>query len=141
MAYGKQRDFASFASKALWLRYPNEVALYDSFAQRALWMAAKIEPNLPRTQGGEAGYSSFALIWRSFYERYSSAIAEVPDRGYPYRVRIFDRILWIIGAPAYSAASALGLEESVIESRFAEKSACAEPGEDIHLRSEEAIRL
>src|SRR5579872_6476302 len=46
-AYGKARDFASLASKALWLRYPNDVPLYDRFVQRALWMVSKIEQDMP----------------------------------------------------------------------------------------------
>lgn len=138
-AYGKKRDFASLASKALWLRYPNEVPLFDSFAQRALWMLAKIEPDLPKIQKGATGYAPFALIWRTFYDRYSSAIAAVPDRGYPYRVRIFDRILWILGAPAYKVASALGIEEESIDTTSAERSARAEQGEDLYLRGEEAV--
>ena len=32
-AYGRSRDFTSLASKALWLRYPDVVPLYDRFAQ------------------------------------------------------------------------------------------------------------
>jgi hypothetical protein len=35
------------------------------------------------------------------YDRYAWALAAIDLRGYPYRVRIFDKILWIIGFPAY----------------------------------------
>ena len=107
-----KRNFTSLASKALWLRYPNEVPLYDHYAQQALWMLAKIEPDLPKASKSASSYESFAIIWRAFYDRYSSDIAAIPHQGYPYSVRIFDRILWILGAPKYTVAAAIGMSEA-----------------------------
>jgi hypothetical protein len=103
-ADGRNRDFTSLASKALWLRYPDEVPLYDRLAQVALWMLSKLEPDLPPVPRAPIGihrYGPFALVWRTLFDRSADSIAAVDNQGYPYRVRIFDRILWLIGEPVY----------------------------------------
>jgi hypothetical protein len=100
-ADGRGRDFTSLASKALWLRYPDAVPLYDRFAQEALWMLSKLEPNLPPIPKDAPKYGAFTLIWRTLYDRYAPSIAAVDNKGYSHRVRIFDKILWLIGEPVY----------------------------------------
>jgi predicted small secreted protein len=100
-AYGRGRDFTSLAYKALWLRYPDVVPMFDSFAQRALWVISKIEKDIAAPASEKSEYRKFAYAWRTLYGRYASTIAAVDARGYPYRVRIFDKILWIIGSPGY----------------------------------------
>lgn len=100
-AEGRGRDFTSLASKVLWLRYPDEVPLYDGFAQEALWMLSKLEPDLPPIPKSTTKYGEFTLIWRTFYDRYADSIAAIDNDGYPYRIRIFDRILWLLGYPSY----------------------------------------
>lgn len=100
-ADGRGRDFTSLASKALWLRYPDVVPMFDSFAQRALWVISKIEKDIAPPAGEKSEYRKFAYAWRALYERYASTIASIEMEGYPYAVRIFDKILWIIGAPGY----------------------------------------
>jgi hypothetical protein len=102
IAYGAPRDFTSLASKALWLRYPDTVPLFDSFAKRALWVISKIESDIAPPAQEKSEYRKFAYVWKTLYERYASTIATVDVQGYPYRVRIFDKILWIIGTPAYT---------------------------------------
>lgn len=105
IAYGAPRDFTSLASKALWLRYPDAVPLFDSFARRALWVISKIESDIAPPAQEKSEYRKFAYAWKALYERYASTIATLDVQGYPYRVRIFDKILWIIGTPAYSCLS------------------------------------
>jgi hypothetical protein len=100
-ADGRGRDFTSLASKALWLRYPDVVPLFDSFVQRTLWIVSKIEMDIAPLDNDKSEYRKFVCVWRALYERYSSAIAAIDLQGYPYRVRIFDKILWIVGAPVY----------------------------------------
>ena len=100
-ADGRNRDFTSLASKALWLCYPYDVPMFDSFAQRALWVIAKLE-----TRGGDAivdgpEYRRFLHIWKALYDRYAVVLSEIETHGYPYRVRIFDKILWMIGTRDY----------------------------------------
>jgi len=100
-ADGRDRDFTSLASKALWLCYPYDVPIFDSFAQRALWVIAKLE------DGGMAGiaagseYHRFLHIWKTLFDRYEAALSEIDTHGYPYRVRVFDKILWMIGTRDY----------------------------------------
>ena len=39
--------------------------------------------------------------WKKMYGQYRDAIEGI-DRGvYPYRVRIFDKVLWLLGEPGY----------------------------------------
>jgi hypothetical protein len=101
LADGRKRNFVSLASKALWLRYPDVVPLYDRFAQDALWILSKLESDLPLVPEGTTRYGAFALIWQTLYDRYAVSVAAIDNKGYPYRVRIFDRILWLIGEPTY----------------------------------------
>ena len=108
-ADGRSRDFTSLASKALWLRYPDVVPMYDRFVQEALWMLSKLEPDLPAVidaPHSASKYGPFALVWRTLYDRYAPSIAAIDSSGYPYRVRIFDRILWLIGEPVYGLSKA-----------------------------------
>lgn len=100
-ADGRNRDFTSLASKALWLCYPYDVPIFDSFAQRALWVIAKLE-----TRGGDtivngSEYRRFLHVWKALYDRYAVVLSEIETHGYPYRVRIFDKILWMIGTRDY----------------------------------------
>jgi hypothetical protein len=108
-SFGRKRNFTSLASKALWLRYPYDVPLYDRYAQQALCVVAKITPELPRVRESADSYEAFALVWRAFYDRHVSDIVAIPHKGYPYSVRIFDRILWMLSAPKYTVDSALGM--------------------------------
>lgn len=80
-ADGRGRDFTSLASKALWLRYPHDVPLYDCFAQEALWMLSKLESNLPAVPTDESRYSAFAHIWRALYDRHASSIDSIDPKG------------------------------------------------------------
>lgn len=104
-AYGKDREFTSLASKALWLRYPNQIPICDGFVEQALWTLSKLEPDLPSVPEGATRYGAFVLIWRTLYDRYAPSIAAIDNKGYPYRVRIFDRILWLVGAPVYGISN------------------------------------
>jgi hypothetical protein len=70
-ADGRGRDFTSLTSKALWLRYPHAVPLYDRFAQEALWMISKLERGLPPTPNGASKYGAFVVRWKFLYDRYA----------------------------------------------------------------------
>jgi hypothetical protein len=100
-ANGKKRDFTSLASKALWLCYPNSTPIFDRFAQRTLWVISKLEPDITVLPDTEPEYRKFVHVWKALYDRYTSAINEIDLGTYPYRVRIFDKILWLIGEPRY----------------------------------------
>lgn len=88
------------SQEALWLCYPASVPLYDSFTQCALWVLSKlldIDP-LPKA---EPEYRQFVHMWKALYQRYESTLNEIPLGNYPYRVRIFDMVLWLVGQPRY----------------------------------------
>jgi hypothetical protein len=104
-ANGESRDFTSLASKALWLCYPDSVPIFDRFAQRALWVISKLEKDIAPLLESETEYKKFIHIWKALYERYASTINGLDIGSYPYRVRIFDKILWLIGEPRYGVRS------------------------------------
>lgn len=100
-AYGRPRNFTSLASKALWLRYPDSVPLFDSYAQRAIWVISKIEGGVSPLQGDGESYAEFVHVWTALYTKYSASLELLTEKGLR-RVRIFDRILWLVGEPRYS---------------------------------------
>jgi len=101
LANGDKRDFTSLASKALWLCYPDAVPIFDSFAQRALWVISKLESDITTLAGTASEYRKFIHVWKTLYDRYARAINEIESGTYPYRVRIFDKVLWLVGEPLY----------------------------------------
>ena len=110
-AFGKKRDFKSLASKALWLCYPDDVPIFDSFAQRGLWVLSKMDSGItPLTDDvlkniaplpENPDYRQFVHIWKILYDRSTQKIDTIEKRGYHYPVRVVDKILWIIGSPNY----------------------------------------
>jgi len=98
----KRREFTSLTSKALWLCYPGQVPMFDSYAQRALWVLAKLESKIGAPSTDESAYRQFVSVWKQLYERYGAAINSLDMRDYKYRVRVFDRILWMIGKDQYT---------------------------------------
>ena len=100
-ARGEKRDFTSLASKALWLCYPDSVPIFDSFVQRALWVISKLEPDIALLPDNNPEYRKFVHLWKALNERYATTLNNMDIGSYPYRVRIFDKILWLIGNPLY----------------------------------------
>lgn len=99
---GKPRDATSLASKALWSCYPSAVPVYDAHAQRAVWIIARLLEVTP--VAGTSRYGAFAEIWLELYRRVEPLLEEADRRKYPYKVRAFDKILWIVGQPNYERA-------------------------------------
>jgi hypothetical protein len=104
-ACGGERGFTSLASKALWLCYPRSVPIFDGFVQRALWMISKLEKDIVSLPEAKSDYGKFVHIWKALYDRYSGTLEAIDLGDYPYRVRIFDKILWLIGKPGYGLES------------------------------------
>jgi len=103
-AYGRRRDFTSLASKALWLCYPESVPMFDGWTRNALHVISKIENGINPIAEKTPEYEQFVHVWKQLYSKYKETIENL-DIGtcpYPvYRVRVFDRILWLIGRPSY----------------------------------------
>jgi hypothetical protein len=104
----KAREFTSLTSKALWLCYPDKVPMFDGHAQRALWVLAKLEIGIatpPNGPDADDKYFQFVSVWKHFYGKYLAEISNLDTNGYPYRVRVFDRILWLIGKEQYTVSA------------------------------------
>jgi hypothetical protein len=108
LAYGGPRRFTSLASKVLWLRFPDNVPIYDRYAVAALQVLAKLESGIAAHVYPGAGvdeeYSAFLHYWRGIYSRYEELLTEPLRRvaePRPHKVKIFDRILWNLGNPTY----------------------------------------
>jgi len=100
---GKARDLISLTSKGLWCCYPNAIPIYDSYAQQALWILCKLAELHPTASVSNDRYPSFADAWFQIYRQVEPIIGEYAAQvNYPYKVRILDRILWLIGRPGYT---------------------------------------
>lgn len=97
----KKRDFTSLASKALWLCYPYSVPIFDGWARHALYIVSKIEDGVTPISERRPEYEQFVHVWKHLYTKYEWVLGSLDMGTYPYRVRVFDRILWLIGRPSY----------------------------------------
>lgn len=98
---GIQRDVSSLASKALWLCYPENVPMLDRNARNALYVLSKLMDDFPQAPAEATGYRAFVHVWLGLYNQYKTTIEPLEIAGYPYRVRVFDKILWLLGDPRY----------------------------------------
>ena len=96
------RDLVSLTSKALWCCYPDAIPIYDSNARCALGVLSRLM-GLDRPADAMP-YTRFLSVWFNLYDH----VTIDDDRlgGYPYKVKVFDRILWIIGQPDYGQPAA-----------------------------------
>lgn len=97
----KNRDLTSLASKALWLCYPDSVPIYDAYARNALQVISKMEDGITSISEKRPKYEQFVHIWKLLYERNRVTIENLEIGSYPYRVRVFDAVLWLLGQPSY----------------------------------------
>ena len=88
-------------SKALWLCYPNAVPIFDGYARDALYTISKLENGVSVLPEKRPEYEQFVHIWKQLYSKYQATIEDLDMGAYAYRVRVFDRILWLIGRPSY----------------------------------------
>jgi hypothetical protein len=94
------RDLTSLTSKALWCCYPDAIPIFDSYAQRALRVISHLL-SLDRSRVDAIEYARFVSVWLNLYRRVEPTLNDARLGNYPYKVRVFDRILWIIGEPDY----------------------------------------
>jgi len=98
-----QRDVTSLTSKALWCCYPSAIPLYDQYAQQSIWMISRLAGiELKNEHKPGDRYGPYAEIWFAIYRALSPLIDASDLEGYPYRVRVFDKILWMIGEANYN---------------------------------------
>ena len=77
--------------------------MFDRLVQNALWILCKLSQLRPKASVASNGrYAVFADIWFHIYDQVEPIIAQEADRiDYPYKLRVFDRMLWLIGQPNY----------------------------------------
>jgi hypothetical protein len=99
---GTLRDLTSPTSKALWCCYPDVIPIFDSYAHCALRVVSRFM-GLVRPADDVPAYDRFVSVWLDVYRRVETTIDADRLGGYPYKVRVFDRILWIIGQPDFGS--------------------------------------
>jgi hypothetical protein len=87
----------------LWLCYPETVPIFDAHARNAIYFLSKIDPEIPRIDQEWRPYRKYVTVWLFLYEKYRNPIEEIHCAGCPYKVRVFDRVLWALGEPGYGA--------------------------------------
>lgn len=119
MAYQKEnsgddRSFLSLSSKLLWLRYPKEAPIFDSQAHRSVLILRRVhdahmgDARIPATRSENRHeskanadirrYGSFVQDYLEIYGRCQSAVEGFASQeGYPYPIRVFDKVLWLLG--------------------------------------------
>lgn len=90
------------ADHAKFLHPSESTVIYDSYAQRALWMISKLEVDIAPPENNWVAYRKFVYAWKALYDRHAPALDAIDAGNYPYRVRIFDKILWMLGKEDYS---------------------------------------
>ena len=99
---GEERSEPSLASKLLWCKYPTLVPIYDSHAVRAILVLSKLM-EVPRPVVGDSEYARFVDAWNAIYDQVETLITQANDGRYPHKVRLFDKLLWILGEREYGS--------------------------------------
>jgi hypothetical protein len=93
---GRPRSLPSLTSKVLWCFYPHAIPIYDSNALRALHVIARLMDWPAPTC--DSAYGRFVEVW---FRAYRHVERTIPDDAYRFKVRVLDRVLWIIGQPEF----------------------------------------
>ena len=96
---GKPPEITSLTSKALWCCYPHDIPIFDSNALRALQLIGRL-CRVASASSGKA-YDNYADVWLQVYERIRPVIDAADLKGYPYKVRVLDGVLWYLGEPSF----------------------------------------
>lgn len=54
-----------------------------------------------RHEENGTGYATFVRCWIVVYQDVEALIAQLNRHRYPYNVRLFDKLLWILGEETY----------------------------------------
>ncbi len=115
----ERRSWLSATSKLLWCIYPDQIVLYDSFVERTLIVMQGLDVELARfTRLGnppsvkvKADISSAVAYYMNYQDMvrhlFAANVATLRqlrkqhNESYPHDIRIFDKLLWMIGNPNY----------------------------------------
>jgi len=98
---GKPREIISLTSKALWCCYPHEIPIFDAYAERALQVISRLSRMMPSQSQPE--YACFIDVWFQVYQEVKPVIDQSNLNGYPYKIRVLDRLLWHLGQPSFES--------------------------------------
>lgn len=116
----KSRKWISAASKLLWCFDPHNKVIYDSYVERVLVVLQPIEDvlkkidrigNMPAYKGQESNvklaeyYFRYSQLVKALYTKYELILEEQIERhqiAYPYKLRIFDKLLWMLGNKSWT---------------------------------------
>ena len=100
---GNVREVTSLTSKALWCCYPHDVPIFDAYALSALQMICRLSGKKLSAKN-PSKYACFVDAWFQVYAEVEPVIEAADLEGYPYRVRVLDRLLWFLGQPSFDVA-------------------------------------
>jgi len=92
----ENRSWRSLCTKSLWLKRPNSFIIYDSFAATALNVLTKLDASF---QSNSTGLERYFESWLHFYEYFEALTEELSLERSDYRLRDFDKFLWLLGDP------------------------------------------
>ena len=94
------RAIESLTSKALWCCYPFSTPILDHYAENAVRMLCRLQGQKLTSRGHR--YSDFVDAWLNLYALVESSIPSDASPLFPYKVRVFDHMLWWLGQDNYS---------------------------------------
>lgn len=108
------RKCLSATSKLLWCMYPNDIVIYDAFVARALLILQCLDKDLasmarfeiPPQKSDDSTrmtnyYISYSNLVTTLFNKHKHVLTELRTsypNDYPYDLRIFDKLLWMMGS-------------------------------------------
>lgn len=96
----ERRAIESLTSKALWCCYPSSTPILDHYAENAVRMLCRLQGQKLTSNGQR--YADFVDAWFNLYALVESSIPSDALSFFPYKVRLFDHMLWWLGQDNYS---------------------------------------
>lgn len=97
-------EYISLSSKVLWCKYPKHFVILDGHVERSLQTLSRL--HCIETPCIEGRYEQFIHCWLKLYMLAKPEIVKrLKNLDYPYPVRIFDKILWMLGQRGYGGSS------------------------------------
>jgi hypothetical protein len=99
----KPRKVTSLVSKAIWCCYPEDIPIYDSYAEHALQILCRLSDIkiIGKAKESNGEYARFLEAWFLVFKEIEPAIDPEFLKVYPYKIRVLDSLLWFIGQPKF----------------------------------------
>ncbi len=83
--------------------------MFDYYAERALQVISRLFGILP--EATQTGYGCYVEVWLQLYQRVEPVIDQFDLKGYPYKIRVLDALLWYLGQPTFDRRKMMILRE------------------------------